>query len=649
MKVSSKNNSAHYKGKTRLFKGKTKYILLLIPAILLLTGILATTLAPSHVTAMPSSTNNPTGFSLNANTVSTLAGSSGGMSINGNLTTNGSTLLNGNLNLTNAQQVTLGSPLIQLGAMNITADKIEIGKPSNQNGSILMSGNPSTVDLYGNILVGDPTTANGMYMNVTNFNQTIESQGVGYIGSIGTNSTLPVNTNTAIKVLQGTVYIGTFPSTPLMTINSTNCTILGLTVSLENYSGIANASQILIDNGAGGLVQPGGTTLPSNALWWNQSTTFQAWGDPTGPSSFFAISSGYISVTDTHIHMVANGLVNYTFLNTSSQAGIVITPGAQKFTRAEMDAVTPIQVITGLGSTYITNGNLSMAGITLVPQQQIINGKLDFTGAMTITGSFALSGQSLMKAPIDIYASPLNINGGTMRGTGNVTIGISDGYLQTDGSMIMNNGSITSGSPTVINGDLTLSGTVVNSGLVTMSGTFQLMIPLSITGAMTTIGVTSMGSLGTINGILTTMGNIILSGQTLISGVNNVIGSVTISSSGLAINGVVGLTGLVSTSNTPMISSSTILQIPSGSLMGLPISNISIQYSPLGLVALGIMAIGTIFVVARGIYIGYQDRRMLVQIPGVMLIMLRERFARLRKAFSRSSGGSKSEENTESE
>jgi hypothetical protein len=377
------------------------------------------------------------------------------------------------------------------------------------------------------------------------------------------------------------------------------------------------------------------------------------------------MSSGYINMTDAHIHMVSNGTIYYNFLNTSTAAGITVTPGANVFTKAEMDLVTQTQNITGLGSTYITNGSMSMEGSTILPQQQIINGILNFegdmilqNGNMTIQGTFDVGGGNFIEGPAILDGS-LNINNGMMTGAGTISVS-AGGYLQTvgdtrisngglsvqNGDMIMNSSGTYIGTDTLITGDLAMSGNVVNSGALTMSGTFTLLIPMSMTGSIVTIGISSMGSLGAITGVLNVLGNIVMSGPTVIIGVNNILGSMTVTSSGASIIGVSGLTGAVFTSSTPTIMDQSILEIPSGSLMGLSVSNIGILYSPLALLALGIMAIGSIFVLVRTIYIGYQDRRMLAQLPGVMLIMMREQFARLRKAFGGSSSGSKSEANT---
>lgn len=211
-----------------------------------------------------------------------------------------------------------------------------------------------------------------------------------------------------------------------------------------------------------------------------------------------------------------------------------------------------------------------------------------------------------------------------MSGTG--TIMVSDGYMKTvgglkisnggievlNGKVVMNSSGTYIGSETSITGDLTIEGTVKNSGLLSMCGNFQLLVPLSITGSMVTIGVTSMGSLGAINGILSIMGNVIMSGLTVISGTNNVIGSMTVTPVGVIINGIVGLTGMIhTTGGLPAMSSSTVLEVVGGSMMGLPIPHVSLMANPLALLALGILGIGTVLVAVRGVYIAIKERRTL--------------------------------------
>jgi hypothetical protein len=135
-----------------------------------------------------------------------------------------------------------------------------------------------------------------------------------------------------------------------------------------------------------------------------------------------------------------------------------------------------------------------------------------------------------------------------------------------------------------------------------------------MTGVMVTNGLTTMGSLGTINGIMNVMGNIMMSGVTTISGDTNIMGSMTVMPSGVTIYGLVGLAGLVYTSNMPSIGPTTVLELLSGSMMGLPLPHVSILMNPLALVALGILGLGTVYVVGRVVYFGIKERRTLIQL-----------------------------------
>jgi len=324
--------------------------------------------------------------------------------------------------------------------------------------------------------------------------------------------------------------------------------------------------------------------------------------------------------------------------------GTMETTGSMTITGGEISIPDGRIVMNGTGS-FLTGETITVSG-----SQVNSVGTIEIMGDVTMRGDyFEIGGQSYIKGPVTVSGS-LNINGGMMRGTG--TIVVSDGFIQTVGSMKISNGVIEVlngkivmdasgtriGSATSITGNLNVAGTIINSGLVSMSGDFQILAPLSISGSMVTVGVTSMGNLGAINGVLVITGNIVMSGVTVISGDNNVIGSMTITPFGVSINGIVGLTGIVhTTGGLPTMSSSTVLEIYGGSMMGVPLPHTALMADPLALLALGILGFGTIYVVFRSVYYGIKERRTLVpriRRTGVTLRNSGNRIRRVLRTFS---------------
>lgn len=760
----NRKNTTHHKEKQRFLRGKTKHLLLISSAILFLTCILTLPLASGQnqtitipltcgqiqTNTLPQINNaNTKGDTLTLTNQITLGSIiTNGMSLVGSMTTIGDTELNGLLNISSFDQLILG-PLITNGTQNITADKIEIIKPTYAGNTITLTGtpsNPTIVNICGNIIIGKEwgtePTAYEISMNITNFYQYVESHSAGWIGDYLENgkdltNDLPLNTKDAIKVHQGTLYLyGTMLGMSVYTtINSTHFNLsipaiewlwggpVLIPLASDPYFGWANVSRMKSDNRFPLLLSPFiGEILNMSCMYWIAPVTFEA----KGPWFALGNGGGIITMYDTYTQIISNDTMIYTFLGDSpSEAGFRVNSSAN-YPKATMNITTQEQVVNGQGRTYITCGSIILTGITIKNENQIINAELTFQGNMvqqgnikvqgnigisghsymqglitvqgdmnindgltsgkitltingvmetagsmdiiggeinvpsgsivmndtgsfitgdiiTVTGSqitsqgttevngdtimkgdFTMGGTSYIKGPVSITGA-LNINSGTMTGTGIITV--SNGYMQTVGNMSILNGTVTVsgkivmdssgtyiGSETSITGDsIAVTGTVTNAGSVKMTGTFMLLVPMSMTGVMVTSGITAMGGLGTITGVMNIMGNIIMSGMTVISGDNNIMGSMMVTPFGVAIYGVVGLTGVVYTSSMPSIGPTTILELLSGSMMGLPLPHVSILMNPLALVALGILGLGTVYVVSRTVYLGIKERRTLAQ------------------------------------
>ncbi|MEM2145333.1 MAG: hypothetical protein QW279_08225, partial [Candidatus Jordarchaeaceae archaeon] len=454
---------------------------------------------------------------------------------------------------------------ISLAASQATAlPSANIGIPLNANtvstinssvGSKALIGsnltNPTVMDINGNILMGEHSPDKLVYMNMTNYYQLIESNGTGFIG---TGYTGPESTNN-----------NTLP------LYTSDC--------------------IRVPEGNGYLL------------------VYDAGSDKI-----------YVGIKFNYTHAVLYDSNENPVLEIVL-ADYGVTDGTVNITAIllEMDPNFEPTVVWGHGIMWNESIVIETWGPWFGAENATINMTnthlhIESEGSIVfqfLNSLMEVEGTSYIKGPVTV-TGPLKINGGTMTGTG--TINIPYGYMQTLGSMRISNGEIRSGSPLIITGEnIDISGMVTNVGSVTLSGMFLLAVPMSIAGKMVTLGVTSMGGLGTINGIISVTGNIMMSGLTMINGENNIIGSMTVTPLGVFVNGLVGLMGIVQTSGMPDMSFTTILETVSSSVSGLSVPHVFLLANPYMLVAIGILGIGTIWVIVRSLYYGIKYRQTLPQ------------------------------------
>ncbi len=611
----NKNKATLYKGRMRFFSGKTKHVLLLLSAVLILTCILAIPLASCQIQpiALNTQTNgvNSGDVSFKENPIMALSGTTnGGISLVGNMTTIGNTSLNGLLNVSKFDKIVLG-PLTSNGTQNITADLIEIDKPCYVGDTITLTGtpaNPSIVGIFGNIYIGDQYRDREVFMNMTGFYQYVYSYGTGYIGDSGSQGDLPLNTKDAIKVHQGQLEIhspmlGELLSSDI-TITSTNCRIvanilglglLSVNVNLKPYNGWANISQMKEDNKLIawlGLIPIDlglfiGDVQGATYLQWDAPVIFEA----KGP--WFALDSGIIRMTDTYVQMKSNGTMTYRFLDSSSNAGFRITPSAH-YPKAVMNASTLQQVINGRGFTYLTNGSTTLTGANIKQQNQIVNGTLTFQGNMlqegtiTVQGNIGISGYNYMQGNIKIRDPLLSLNG-VMVTDGDMSI-TSGAIKIPSGKMVMNDtGSYITGDTITVtgivdfNGDAIITGNIGISGHNYMEGNVNVA-QLSLNGVMVTDGdmsitngtigitdghmamndmgsfITSTGNTITVTGTVNFNGDAVITGDIGISGHNYMQGNIKIRDPLLNLDGVMVTDGDMSITSGE-------ISIPSGSMV----------------------------------------------------------------------------------
>jgi hypothetical protein len=515
---------------------------------------------------------------------------------NGNSTivTGGGILVNGYSNVSNLTQITQGT-------FSYTGNMLVNGNQTIQ-GNITMTG-------YNDLQA--PVTVSGqMNVNSGNMSGTM-TLSLPSGGSMATTGTLNI-TNGLMNITKGTMNMN---STGIFVYGASN-TSIGGSVTLIGTMSITGSPTITGNIGLSGYNNlQGSITIQGNMNINNGQTT------------------GDLTIT---INPNSNG------------TSIMETMGTMNITNGTISLPSTINMVINSTGTYITGSTITINGTQITSQ-----GTTTITGDTTINSSSLTMGNSLIKGQITIPNTYLNINGGSMSGTGTITV--SNGYMQTIGSMTLTNGVITesgtitmSPSGTTIDSITTItssridaSGTVTNAGTVTMSGNFQLLMPMSMTGAIVTSGTAVMGSLGTVNGVMTIFGSAIMTGPTQISGVTNIMGSMSVTASEALINGGVSLTGSIITGSTPTLGSSTVITINSGSLNGLSVPSIampgntivSILTNPLILVSIGILGVGTVYVVARSIYIGIKERQTL----GQRIRRLSEAFRKLSEGFRRQS------------
>ena len=339
MEGNNRNGTAHRR-KLRLFRNKTKHILLLLPAILILTCILALPLALGQnqtltipmaygqiqANALPqtNSINSKGNILTLANPITLGSTTSNGVSltVDGSMTVTGDSILNGDLSISSAQQVILGSPLYANGTMTLTGDKIELGKPTSSGGSITIHGNiisPAVNTVKGNLTIGNTATGSEVYLNATNYYQYVNSFGGGVIGDYNNNSNdIPLLNNDIIRVYSGLIQIySDNPPAPLtnwiririnhdwcnITMNiylgnlNTDIYLWGGHDSKANYSGKVNVTQFALNREFPDLVIIDINEVildmkqtPARYLTLSPGTVFDSWG----PCSTFELLTYFL-------------------------------------------------------------------------------------------------------------------------------------------------------------------------------------------------------------------------------------------------------------------------------------------------------------------------------------------------------------------
>ncbi|MEM2144430.1 MAG: hypothetical protein QW279_03655, partial [Candidatus Jordarchaeaceae archaeon] len=512
------------KNKQKLFKGKTKHILLLLPAILILTCILALPLVSGQQIYIPLQTNNvnPRGeLPINGNLITTLGNTiliDNNLSFVGNMTINGNSTLNGNLDISNAQSVILGSPLIANGTMTITGDKIELGKPTNSGGLITILGNstyPAVNMVKGNLILGNITTQREVYFNITNYYQFVNSSGGGVIGDYNNESDdIPLLNSDIIRVHSGLIQIySASPPSALanwirIRINHDWCNITmnvflignintevhlwgNPSYSNDNYSGKVNVTQFAVNEefpsilgiDINDLILESGLT-PSRYLTLTPGTVFDSWGPwfAVGDSSG---AGGVMLLNDTYIYMNSSSSITYRFLQSASNQAAITLTKSTNYPKAEMYVSTRNQSITGLGNSTITIGGISTSGYSDVKNiTKITQGTFTFTGNMlvkgnsNIQGNININGYNKLQAPITITGQ-INVNNGLMSGA--ITLSLPNGIMETDGTM-----SITNGEMNITGGTMQMNSTgvfVYGASSTSIKGSITSTGILEITGS----------------------------------------------------------------------------------------------------------------------------------------------------------------------
>nr|MDO8082197.1 hypothetical protein [Candidatus Freyarchaeota archaeon] len=576
MEGNNRNNTAHRR-KLRLFRGKTKHILLLIPAVLILTCILALPLASGQnqtltiplaygqiqANALPqtNSINSKGDILTLANPITLGSTTNNGvpLTVIGSMTVTGDSILNRDLDISNAQQVILGSPLYASGTMTLTGNTIELGKPCESGGTITIEGNstwPAENKANGTLYVGNKNTGSEVYFNITNYYQYVESYGGGYIGDWNDQSNDIILPNSdIIRVYSGQIYIFSVePPAPLtnwikvwinhdwcnMTMNvlilgdiDTNINLWGNpSYSEENYNGKVNITQFALNGEFPDLILIDINDVildmkntPARYLTFDSGTTFDSWGP------WFAVGSsegagGVMNLTDTYVYMNSSESISYQFLDDDEQAAITLE-ASSTYTPATMYVSTTDQSITGLGNSIITNGGVSALGVSDIRNvNQITEGTFEFTGNMLITGTstiegdIKITGYNKLQAPITV-SGQMNVNNGLMSGT--LTLNLPSGSMETNGEL-----NIDDGEMNILQGTMEMNST----GIYVYGAT------------STTIGCTI-----TSTGIMEITGNPSIQGNIGISGHSYMQGSISIRSPLLSLDGEMVTDGDMSIAN----------------------------------------------------------------------------------------------------
>nr|MDO8082046.1 hypothetical protein [Candidatus Freyarchaeota archaeon] len=427
-------------------------------------------------------------------TVTGIIDFNGDAAITGDIVISGHNYMEGNINIR--------YPLLSLNGVMVTDGDMSITNGASiniQNGHMVMND-------AGSFITGDTITVTG----TVNFNG-----GATITGDIGISGYSYME---GLITVQGYMNInnGLTTGSITLTIASTMETTGTMTITNGEIS-IPSGSMVM--NDAGSFITGDTITVTGDQI--ASLGTTEVNGDITMTGDIGISGYSYMEglITVQGYMNINNGLTSGTITLTID--GTMETTGSMNILNGEISVPGGSIVMNSTGA-YIT----SNSGITVTGDQIASLGTIEVNGDTTMKGDFAMGGTSYIKGPVSISGS-LNINFGTMMGTGTITV--SDGFMQTVGNMQITDATITVhgkivmdssgthiGSTTSITGDtITVNGIVTNAGSVKMTGTFVLMIPMSMTGVMVTNGITAMGGLGTINGIMNVMGNIMMSGMTV--------------------------------------------------------------------------------------------------------------------------------------
>lgn len=505
-------------------------------------------------------------LTLTPNTANTLTGQ---------LTINGGTVILGNANALNSNEVVFGGTSQTQGGNGVftfTNGTLQLNGNSNSVGSLTSSTDSSgtaKVQNAGGSAVSNATLTINSGTSASYAGTLIDGTGGGTLALTKTGSGTQTLTNNASS-FTGEVNIGGGILVINASNNNTNPTTSGLgNVQVSRNINVNNGGTLRFDAGDtfGGaasvvvstlVINSGGTVTNNGAAFTtlgpltlngstltgtggSGNTQFQMYafgGDVTVGGSSASTISGSGTTASYHLGTSASGRTSTTFTvadaTSSSTSDLDVSAvlmdrtgglGAASLTKAGAGTMTLSGVNTYTGVTAITAGTLQVDGSTALGSQVNVGTAGTLSGTGTVNGNATLTGSGVINKSSGTIAGTLAVAGGNWNGNGAVNGAV------TSSSSTFNIGS---GANLTANGDLNVTGGSIAAG--SSSST--------ITGNVNYTSVSSSTYQGVVagSGKTLTMNN---SASTLtLSGTSTYTGATTVSAGSLLVNGALGNTAV---------------------------------------------------------------------------------------------------------
>ncbi|HEX4053719.1 MAG TPA: PEP-CTERM sorting domain-containing protein [Tepidisphaeraceae bacterium] len=353
--------------------------------------------------------------------------------VNANLTSKDLNLLTNNMTNNSVMEATNGG-ILNIGAITIT---------QGAAGSITAAAN-STVDLTGSTINDGTLTSSG-----GGIIQTVSGD-TSTIGSVTNNATLDVVANTTLAVT------GNLTDNGLITVNNNQSYAATLTFSGGTVSGSGTITLDYSNNSA----------VLAGTLTQSLGHTINGYGQIT--ASLTNNGTVNANVTSNDLYLLTNNMTNNSVMEATNSG--ILNIGAITITQGAAGSITAAANSTvDLTGSTINDGTLTSSGGGII---QTVSGDTSTIGSVTnnatldvvANSNLAVTGNLTDNGLITVnnnqsYAATLTFSGGTVSGSGTITLD------NTSNSAVLA-GTLTQSLGHTINGYGEITASLTNNGII---------------------------------------------------------------------------------------------------------------------------------------------------------------------------------------